>query len=96
MPEDDGFRRTIGDMRVYARNYTVSFRRGETLALIAELYQVGQPVRVLGCKTFADPGRPERLSTTLTMRDLTTTERPSNIRWKSRWAKSPSAQPESV
>jgi beta-lactamase regulating signal transducer with metallopeptidase domain len=70
MPEDDGLSRTIGDMRRYARNYTVSFKRGETLAIVAELYQTGQPMRVLGCRTFTDPGRPERLSATLTMRDL--------------------------
>jgi beta-lactamase regulating signal transducer with metallopeptidase domain len=65
----DDIHRTMRDTRVYARDYTVSFRRGETLAIIAELYQVGRPMRVLGCKTFADPGRSERLSARFTMRD---------------------------
>jgi len=65
----DGSRRSIGLMEISAE-YTVSFRPGEKLALVAELYQAGRPMRTLGCHVFPDPARPQKLSTRLTRKHL--------------------------
>ena len=54
----------------YTKNYTVSFQKGEKLAVVAELYQVGQPMRPLGSKIFVDPGHTQRLSIVVTRKYL--------------------------
>jgi beta-lactamase regulating signal transducer with metallopeptidase domain len=66
----NGVYETVGNTDIRSQNYTVSFRKGETLVVVAELYQGGRPMRTLGCKTFPNPGQPEKLSVTLERRYL--------------------------
>ncbi len=66
----NGVYRTVGDTEIRSKEYTVSIKSGEALAVVAELYQVGRPMRTLGGKTFSNPGRPERLSAVLRTRYL--------------------------
>ncbi len=63
--DKDATQRRFGETEAYTE-YTVRFRKGEKLAVVAELYQDGQPMRLLGCKVFPDPGRPQKLSALLT------------------------------
>jgi beta-lactamase regulating signal transducer with metallopeptidase domain len=53
------------DIDTYSKNYTVRFKKGEKLAVVAELYQVGKPMRSLGCKIFSGSEQPQKLSVVL-------------------------------
>ncbi len=58
------------DHNTNIKNYTVSFKKGEKLAIIAELFQTGKPMRNLGCKIFYGSERPQELSVLLNKRFL--------------------------
>jgi beta-lactamase regulating signal transducer with metallopeptidase domain len=60
-----GNRVKAGNTITYSKNYTVEFRKDEKLAIIAELYQVGKPMRHLGCKIFSSSEQPQKLSVML-------------------------------
>jgi beta-lactamase regulating signal transducer with metallopeptidase domain len=51
--------------KTYTKNYSVSFRKGEKLAIVTELYQVGKPMRNLGYKVFSGSEKPQKLSIVL-------------------------------
>ncbi|MHC4298397.1 MAG: M56 family metallopeptidase, partial [Planctomycetota bacterium] len=50
------------DKAVWSMNYQVEFTQGEKLLVVAELYQAGKPMRVLGRKIFEGSTDPNTLS----------------------------------
>jgi len=55
-----------GDKATWSTSYNVTFTEGEELFVVAELYQAGKPMRVLGRKVFRGSTDLERLSVHLT------------------------------
>ncbi|MHC4299890.1 MAG: M56 family metallopeptidase [Planctomycetota bacterium] len=47
--------KTDGDAKKYSKTYDVTFKKGEKLLVIAELYRAGKPMQVLGHKVFNAP-----------------------------------------
>lgn len=55
-----------GGEATWSTSCNVEFKEGEDLLVVAELYQAGKPMRVLGRKIFQGPAVPDKLSVHLT------------------------------
>ncbi len=64
LPEGEAKKVSVGDKTTWSKDYEVEFAPGEDLLVVVEMYQAGQPMRIIGRNIFEGSQKPGKFTVT--------------------------------